>query len=200
MLGGYGSVLDGQLVTKGTFGYNPNLKARPYDPGEGQGAARRSGLPQGLRHQDHHDVGTLSLRRRHRQCRRRHDDRVRREDHASTSSRARVWAQLDRSRELRPDSPGRLVQRRRRRLQYRLVHRGEQAQLLDQRRVRQALAEARSTMDEAERLQGLQPHDGDHARRGAVDLPRSACRASPAGRTRCPAGSRRAIRCCACTR
>ena len=32
MLGGYGSVLDGQLVTKATFGYNPNLKSRPYDP------------------------------------------------------------------------------------------------------------------------------------------------------------------------
>ena len=30
MLGGYGAVLDGQLVTKATFGYNPNIKSRNF--------------------------------------------------------------------------------------------------------------------------------------------------------------------------
>ena len=74
MLGGYGSVLDGQLVTKATFGYNPNHQGPALRSGQGQGAARRGGLPQGLREQDQHPVGALSLRRRHRQCRRRHDD------------------------------------------------------------------------------------------------------------------------------
>lgn len=45
MLGGYGSVLDGQLVTKGTFGYNPNLKARPYDPAKAKALLAEAGYP-----------------------------------------------------------------------------------------------------------------------------------------------------------
>jgi peptide/nickel transport system substrate-binding protein len=58
MLGGYGSVLDGQLVTKGTFGYNPNIKARPYDPAKAKALLAEAGFPKGFENK----INTLSGR------------------------------------------------------------------------------------------------------------------------------------------
>lgn len=48
MLEGNGSVLDGQLVTRATFGYNPNLRARPYDPARARALLREAGYPDGF--------------------------------------------------------------------------------------------------------------------------------------------------------
>jgi peptide/nickel transport system substrate-binding protein len=58
MLGGYGSVLDGQLVTKATFGYNPNLKSRPYDPAKAKALLAEAGFPKGFENK----INTLSGR------------------------------------------------------------------------------------------------------------------------------------------
>ncbi|BBK34576.1 peptide/nickel transport system substrate-binding protein [Stella humosa] len=48
MLGGYGSVLDGQLVTKATFGHNPNLQARPFDLAKAKALLAEAGHPKGF--------------------------------------------------------------------------------------------------------------------------------------------------------
>ncbi|GAA5236008.1 ABC transporter substrate-binding protein [Verticiella sediminum] len=48
MLGGYGSVLDGQLVTRNTFGHNPDIEARPYDPAKARELLAQAGYPQGF--------------------------------------------------------------------------------------------------------------------------------------------------------
>lgn len=58
MLGGYGSVLDGQLVTKATFGHNPNIKARPYDPAKAKALLAEAGYPNGFDNK----INTLSGR------------------------------------------------------------------------------------------------------------------------------------------
>jgi peptide/nickel transport system substrate-binding protein len=58
MLGGYGSVLDGQLVTKATFGYNPTIKARPYDPAKAKALLADAGFPKGFENK----INTLSGR------------------------------------------------------------------------------------------------------------------------------------------
>lgn len=58
MLGGYGSVLDGQLVTKGTFGYNPNLKSRPFDPVKAKALLAEAGFPKDFQNK----INTLSGR------------------------------------------------------------------------------------------------------------------------------------------
>ena len=48
MLGGYGSVLDGQLVTKSTFGYNPTIKARPFDRAKAKALMAEAGYAKGF--------------------------------------------------------------------------------------------------------------------------------------------------------
>jgi peptide/nickel transport system substrate-binding protein len=48
LLGGYGAVMDGQIVTKNTFGYNPNLKALDYDPKKAKDMLAAAGLSSGL--------------------------------------------------------------------------------------------------------------------------------------------------------
>jgi peptide/nickel transport system substrate-binding protein len=48
MLEGQGSVLDGQLVTRATFGHNPNLRARPFDPARARALLREAGMPDGF--------------------------------------------------------------------------------------------------------------------------------------------------------
>ncbi|CAN5786827.1 ABC transporter substrate-binding protein [soil metagenome] len=58
MLGGYGSVLDGQLVTKSTFGYNPDIKARPYDPAKAKALLAEAGYPKAFENK----INTLSGR------------------------------------------------------------------------------------------------------------------------------------------
>jgi peptide/nickel transport system substrate-binding protein len=58
MLAGYGSVLDGQLVTKSTFGHNPALKARPFDPAKAKALLAQAGHAKGLKTR----INTLSGR------------------------------------------------------------------------------------------------------------------------------------------
>ncbi|WP_270937062.1 ABC transporter substrate-binding protein [Falsiroseomonas oryzae] len=48
MLEGLGSVLDGQLVTRATFGHNPNLQARPFDQARARALLREAGFPDGI--------------------------------------------------------------------------------------------------------------------------------------------------------
>ena len=139
MLGGYGSVLDGQLVTKGTFGYNPNIKSRPYDPAKAKAMLAEAGFPKGFENKINtlsgrylSDVDIANAVAGMMTPGRREDQRQRRRGRRVVPARPQPRPGADVS--------GRLVQRRRRRFQHRLVHRGEQAQLLDQRRVRQALA------------------------------------------------------------
>lgn len=48
MLGGYGSVLDGQLVTKATFGHNPKLQPRPFDPAKAKALLAEAGHARGF--------------------------------------------------------------------------------------------------------------------------------------------------------
>ncbi|MBI3966444.1 MAG: hypothetical protein HY329_12500 [Chloroflexi bacterium] len=48
LTGGYGGVLEGQLVGKNSVGYNPNLKARPYDPAKAKQLLAEAGHPNGF--------------------------------------------------------------------------------------------------------------------------------------------------------
>ena len=48
ILGGTGSLLDGQLVTRSTFGHNPELKPRAYDPERAKKLLAEAGFPQGF--------------------------------------------------------------------------------------------------------------------------------------------------------
>lgn len=48
MLGGTGSLLQGQMLTSNTLGYNPNIKARPYDPAKARELLKEAGLANGF--------------------------------------------------------------------------------------------------------------------------------------------------------
>src|SRR5690606_14492983 len=58
MLGGYGSVLDGQLVTRATFGHTPDIKARPFDPAKAKELLAAAGHANGFDNK----INTLSGR------------------------------------------------------------------------------------------------------------------------------------------
>ena len=58
MLGGYGSVLDGQLVTRSTFGHNPSLASRPFDRAKAKALLAEAGYPKGFDNK----INTLSGR------------------------------------------------------------------------------------------------------------------------------------------
>jgi len=47
ILKGHGELLQGQLLTKATFGHNPNLKARPYDPDKARALLKEAGYDTG---------------------------------------------------------------------------------------------------------------------------------------------------------
>ncbi len=49
MLRGQGTLLKGQLLPSNTFGYNPNLKARPYDPQKAKELLKEAGYPTGFK-------------------------------------------------------------------------------------------------------------------------------------------------------
>jgi peptide/nickel transport system substrate-binding protein len=48
VLAGQGSLLQGQLVTSNTFGFNPNVRARPYDPALARRLLAEAGFPRGF--------------------------------------------------------------------------------------------------------------------------------------------------------
>jgi peptide/nickel transport system substrate-binding protein len=48
VLGGQGSLLQGQLVTSNTFGFNPNIRPRPYDPAAARRLLAEAGYPRGF--------------------------------------------------------------------------------------------------------------------------------------------------------
>lgn len=48
LLGGYGAVMDGQIVTKNTFGYNPALKALEFDPKKAKDLLTAAGYANGF--------------------------------------------------------------------------------------------------------------------------------------------------------
>lgn len=48
LLYGNGKVLQGQMLTSNTFGFNPNLKARPYDPAKARALLKEAGYPEGF--------------------------------------------------------------------------------------------------------------------------------------------------------
>ena len=48
LLGGQGSVLQGQILTTNTFGHNPVLKAHPYDPRRARALLAEAGFPNGF--------------------------------------------------------------------------------------------------------------------------------------------------------
>ncbi|MGG5822734.1 ABC transporter substrate-binding protein [Falsiroseomonas sp. HW251] len=48
ILGGQGSLLQGQLLTANTFGFNPNIRPRPYDPAMARRLLAEAGYPRGF--------------------------------------------------------------------------------------------------------------------------------------------------------
>lgn len=48
LLQGQGAILDGQLITEGSVGYNPNLTATPYDPDRAKALLAEAGYAEGL--------------------------------------------------------------------------------------------------------------------------------------------------------
>jgi peptide/nickel transport system substrate-binding protein len=48
LLGGYGKVADAQVVSPEAFGYNPNVKAYPYDPDKAKTLLAEAGYPNGF--------------------------------------------------------------------------------------------------------------------------------------------------------
>jgi peptide/nickel transport system substrate-binding protein len=48
MLGGTGTLLQGQMLTSNTFGFNPGIKARPYDPTKAREILKEAGFPNGF--------------------------------------------------------------------------------------------------------------------------------------------------------
>ncbi|MBI1775277.1 MAG: hypothetical protein HYR63_08020 [Proteobacteria bacterium] len=48
MLGGTGSLLQGQLLTSNTFGFNPTVQARAYDPAKAKALLAEAGYPNGF--------------------------------------------------------------------------------------------------------------------------------------------------------
>jgi peptide/nickel transport system substrate-binding protein len=48
VLGGQGSLLQGQLLTSNTFGFNPDIRPRPYDPAAARRLLAEAGYPRGF--------------------------------------------------------------------------------------------------------------------------------------------------------
>ncbi len=48
ILGGQGSLLQGQLLTSNTFGFNPNIRPRAYDPAQARRLLQEAGLGRGF--------------------------------------------------------------------------------------------------------------------------------------------------------
>jgi len=48
ILGGQGTLLQGQLLTSNTFGFNPNIRPRAYDPAAARRLLAEAGMPRGF--------------------------------------------------------------------------------------------------------------------------------------------------------
>ena len=48
LLGGQGSILQGQMLTSNTFGFDPSLKAHPFDPARARQLLAEAGYPKGF--------------------------------------------------------------------------------------------------------------------------------------------------------
>ena len=176
ILKGQGELLQGQVLTKGALGWNPDLKARPFDPAKAKQMLQDAGFdfstPVPITTQNGKYVSDTDI------CNAVAGMLNKIGVKATVNIvEGGVFQQMSNARKWGPHAHGRLVQPGRRRLRRRLVHPGRAAHAVGRSGVRQALRRRPFDQRHGGAREDLPPDDGDPER---AELRRSSCSACPA--------------------